>query len=136
VGEGKDCGKRAQGLVFLTRRVRVLIFFQDFDPTIPTDYISISRKKDLLLCQIKAKDQATRPQLNDILPFFNKIKEKIELDRQRGYKGQRRGNEVCLPDPRRWKELHQAVPASKGNDGKISILPAALLTPHSLKIGM
>lgn len=36
---------------------------------------------------------------------YKKVKEMVDKDRERGYTGERKGMEVCLPDPLLWPEV-------------------------------
>lgn len=102
--------------------------------------MSIAQKHRKLIQIIKSRDlQLSKTTLVDMLPYYQKLKQKIDRDKERGYKGDRKGNEVCLPNPETWSELGNTIaeaaeiPAAapeqmtpRGASKAASLLPSSL----------
>jgi len=64
--------------------------------------ISTTKAKFL---QLVHNEAFCRDRASFISSHIQKLRELTELDRQRGYDGERRGWEVCLPNPALWPEI-------------------------------
>jgi len=73
------------------------------EPELPDEFISHTQSKFLRLIEFEVE---AAERFDHIKWHIGKLRELIEIDKRRGYQGERRGWEVCLPNPIVWGELN------------------------------